>query len=142
MANQLGADTLFVLDTSALLTLHDDEPGASEVEAILVKSGSEHKVWISFISLMEFSYILQQKVGIEKARSSYAQLKQLPLMVVENDESLGLMAASLKAVNKLSLADSWIAATAQKLNAILVHKDPEFEGLSKLIKLHSLPYKK
>ncbi|HEY1645212.1 MAG TPA: type II toxin-antitoxin system VapC family toxin [Candidatus Saccharimonadales bacterium] len=141
MANHSNSDDLFVLDTSALLTLHDDEPGAAEVEALLAEVGSQQKVWICFVSLMEFSYIVQQKVGVEKARRSYAQLKQLPLMVVESGETLGLMAANIKAMHQVSLADAWIAATAQQLNATLMHKDPEFEELSQVVKLHSLPYK-
>ncbi|MHB1864795.1 MAG: PIN domain-containing protein [Candidatus Saccharimonadales bacterium] len=141
MANQSINHEYFVLDTSALLTLHEDEDGAAEVEALLANEGQKEKVWICFITLMEFSYILQQKVGVEKARLSYAQLKQLPLMVIESDEELALMAASLKAVHQISLADAWIGATAQRLDATLMHKDPEFESLSNTIKLKNLPYK-
>jgi|ERR1039458_3610681 ribonuclease VapC len=141
MANDLSNVGYYVLDTSALLTLHQDEQGADEVEKVLSNSANKHSVWISFISLMEFSYILQQQAGIEEARQSYAKLKQLPLMVMDNDEELGLIAASLKASYQVSLADAWIAATAQRLDAMLMHKDPEFEHLSKIIKLHSLPYK-
>lgn len=131
----------FVLDTSALLALHQDEPGAEEVERILARAGREHRVWICFVSLMEFFYIMQQEAGAEKARQSYAKLKQLPLMVVDSDEELGLAAANIKATYQLSLADAWIGATAERLGATLVHKDPEFEQLEPRIKLQNLPYK-
>ncbi len=131
----------FVLDTSALLTLHQDEPGAEAVETILAKNGQEHRVWICFISLMEFFYIVQQESGVEKARQSYGGLKQLPLMVMDSDEELGLIAASIKAIHQVSLADAWIAATTERLDATLMHKDPEFEQLKSRIKLQNLPYK-
>ncbi len=132
---------LFVLDTSALLTLHQDEPGAEEVETVLAQSGEGQRVWICFISLMEFFYIIQQQAGVEKARLSYAGLKQLPLMVIESDEELGLIAADIKATCQLSMAEAWIAATTERLDAKLIHKDREFEQLKSRIKLHNLPYK-
>jgi predicted nucleic acid-binding protein len=49
-------------------------------------------------------------------------------------------AAEVKATPPLSLADAWIAAAALELDAILVHKDPEFECLPGL-KEERLPYK-
>jgi predicted nucleic acid-binding protein len=68
-------------------------------------------------------------------------LKQLPIEVVESDEPLGLAAARIKASHKLSVADAWIAATAERLGATLVHKDPEFEALAGSIRLQALPPK-
>jgi predicted nucleic acid-binding protein len=129
----------FVLDTSALLCFKEDEPGADVVEKIL-RDAKGH-VYISFISLMEFYYILIQEQGESSARRSYLELKQLPLHVIESDEELGLAAGRLKAANKLSLGDAWVAATAERLEAILVHKDPEFEALEDTITLQPLPYK-
>ncbi len=131
----------FVLDTSALLCLKENEPGASEVEAILRQHGKRDAVFISFMSVMELSYILEQEQGEAAARQGVLQLKQLPLRIVESDEPLGLAAARIKAGHKLSVADAWIAATAERLDATLVHKDPEFETLAKLIRLKALPWK-
>jgi predicted nucleic acid-binding protein len=34
-----------------------------------------------------------------------------------------------------------IAAFAQRENAVLVHKDPEYEALSEEVELEALPYK-
>lgn len=131
----------FVLDTSALLCLKEDEPGASEVEAILRLYGKKESVYISFMSVMELSYILEQEQDEAAARQGVLQLKQLPLRIVESDEPLGLAAARIKAGHKLSVADAWIAATAGRLGATLVHKDPEFERLPKPIRLKALPWK-
>lgn len=42
----------------------------------------------------------------------------------------------------ISVADSWILATAIERNATLVHKDPEFDALSDRVAMTRLPYKK
>jgi len=47
----------------------------------------------------------------------------------------------LKAAYRLSFADAWIAATAMFYDAILVHKDPDFEQLEDKLKALKLPYK-
>ena len=65
----------YALDTSALLTLRDDEPGAERVAEVLY------------------------------------------------------LAAELKALYPLLLADAWIAACARVHSAVLVHKAPEFKVL-------------
>lgn len=131
----------FVLDTSALLCLKENEPGASEVEALLRQQEKKEAVFISFMSVMELAYILEQEQGETAARQGILQLKQLPIQMVESDEPLGLAAARIKAGHKLSVADAWIAATAERLGATLVHKDPEFEPLAKQIRLRALPWK-
>jgi predicted nucleic acid-binding protein len=137
----MPAADVFVLDTSALICLKEDEPGAADVERILREAGAKGRVFISFISLMEFFYILHQEQGERAAQKGYLEIKQLPINVIESDEQLGLAAATLKAGHKLSVADAWVAATAQRLQAALVHKDPEFESLKDVVTLRPLPYK-
>jgi ribonuclease VapC len=131
----------FVLDTSALVCLRESEPGADDVEKILREQGSKGHVYVSFISLMEFYYVLFQEQGESDARRAYLELKQLPLHVIESDEELGLSAGRIKATHRLSVADAWVAATTERLGACLVHKDPEFESLKGQITLQPLPYK-
>jgi ribonuclease VapC len=111
------------------------------VEAILRRQGKKRTVFVSFMSIMEFAYILEQERGQMEARQAVLQLKQLPIQIIESDEPLGLAAARIKAGHKLSVADAWIAATAERLGAILVHKDPDFESLAKVISLQALPWK-
>ena len=41
----------------------------------------------------------------------------------------------------MSLADAFIAATAIRHNAVLMHKDPEFEALKTIVRQHALPFK-
>ena len=132
---------VYALDTSALICLKEDESGAEDVERILRDAGAKGRVYVSFISLMEFFYILQKEQGERAAHKGYLEIKQLPMNVIESDEQLGLAAAAIKATHRLSVADAWVAATAQRLAGTLVHKDPEFEPLKNVLTLHPLPYK-
>ncbi len=131
--------TRYVLDTSALLTLHHDEPGADEVEKVLYDTSADR--YLSFISITELFYIIWQRSGKEAAYQSIVQLKMLPLHRVDPQEELLLQAGEFKAMHSLSLADSLIAATALHMDATLVHKDPEFEQLKDHLSLQALPYK-
>jgi hypothetical protein len=39
-------------------------------------------------------------------------------------------AAKLKAVHRVSFADAFVAATAKRVDAVLIHKGPEFAALA------------
>jgi ribonuclease VapC len=133
------ANNRFVLDTSAIFTLIEDEEGASRVEQVLKKS----EVLISWVSLMEMMYISQQEKGEEIAMNRYAMLKQIDATIVwDTDEPILLTAAKIKSSRRLSFEDSIIAATAIQYDAALLHKDPEYESLQDLVEMEVLPYKK
>jgi predicted nucleic acid-binding protein len=128
----------FVLDTSAILTLIEDEAGADRVEEVI----QEEQALIPWMALLEVHYVSAQERGKAEADRRYALLKQLPCEVLwQNDEPTLLTAASFKASHRLSLADSVIASCAKGRSAVLLHKDPEFEPLSEQIELEALPYK-
>ena len=119
--------SLLLLDTSALLTLRDDEPGAARVEEALEQPGRCHAC---FLSRMEVLYRVWKDEDERAGRLAYEQLKALPLQWVEASEPLLEQAASIKARYSLSLADAWIAAAAQQVCATLLHKDPEFRAIA------------
>lgn len=131
----------FLLDTSALLALRDDEPGAERV-ANLLESAAEGGIACHgcFISLMEILYRVWKDEGEETGRSAYRDCQRLPILWLHESAPLLERAAEIKARFPLSLADAWIAAAALELDAILVHKDPEFERAPGL-KQECLPYK-
>lgn len=132
----------YVLDTSAIFCFKDDEEGASKIEKILEEARNGGcQVCVSFMSLMEYLYITLIRYGEDLAHKAYLELTLLPLKIIESNEELRLTAAELKANHNLSVADAWIAATAKVEMAILVHKDPEFETISRSIKCLALPYK-
>ncbi|QPN59163.1 PIN domain-containing protein [Synechococcus sp. CBW1002] len=120
---------LLLLDTSALLTLRDDEPGADRVEQALERQG---RCYACFLSRMEVLYRVWKDEDERAGRLAYEQLKALPLRWIEASEPLLEQAASIKARYALSLADSWIAAAAQQVGAILLHKDPELRAIADL----------
>ena len=121
--------SLLLLDTSALLTLRDDEAGAGRVEEALEQPG---RCYACFLSRMELLYRVWKDEDERAGRLAYEQLKALPLHWVEASELLLDQAASIKARHSLSLADAWIAAAAQQVGATLLHKDPEFRAIANL----------
>lgn len=128
----------FVLDTSALLTLIEDEAGAARVERILLR---DHAL-IPFMSLLEVRYITLQERGQDAADFRHAALISCGATILrEMDEPTLLTAARIKASRRVSLADAIVAAFAVQNGATLVHKDPEFEALAGEISLEALPYK-
>ena len=78
---------------------------------------------------------------MESAAQLIAWVKQQPVRWHHSDDALCDEAAKLKAAHKLSFADAFVAATARRLDAVLVHKDPEFDALNGVVKLHPLPPK-
>lgn len=131
----------FVLDTSALLTLHNDEAGSERVADVLVAAADGRaEVYGCFISLMEVFYRVWKTEGERAGRKAYAQCLQLPIVWIHESPALLERAAAIKALHAISLADAWIAATALECEATLVHKDPEFEAVPALSE-ERLPYK-
>jgi predicted nucleic acid-binding protein len=128
----------YLLDTSALLTLLENETGAERVEQVLRQAPT----YISALSLLEVRYITLQEQSGTEADVRHALLKRSGATLIwELDEPIILIAASLKATYSLSLADATIAASAQRHGAVLLHKDPEFEALPESIRQEHLPYK-
>ncbi len=133
----MSAET-FVLDTSALMAFIEKEEGAERVRAV-IQSGN---IILSWVSILEIIYITRREIGESEAMARYAMLKDLKANILWNaDEPLLLTAARLKADHRLSFADSIIAAIAIQQNAILLHKDPEYETLQGQLKMEALPYK-
>lgn len=142
MSAMSDANELFVLDTSAWLTLIEDEPGAELVQQILERARRrEVLVLVSFMTFMEVRYITLQERDQAEADARIGLMASLPILRVESSERLSLLASDLKANHRLSVADAWIAALAKDRNATLVHKDPEFEQLGAQILTLQLPYK-
>ena len=128
----------FVLDSSALMALIENEDGADRVESIL----RVERVFLPFLALLEVHYITRQERGQGEADHRYALLKQLPCEILwQLDEPTLLTASRFKAGHQMSLSDAIIAAFAQRHSAVLVHKDPELDALAGEVELEALPYK-
>ena len=131
----------YLLDTSALLALRDNEPGADRVAELLDASANGGAACHGcFMTLMEVMYRVWKDEGEMAGRAAYAVCQQLAISWRHENSSLLERAAEIKARFPLSLADAWIAAAALEVDAALVHKDPEFERVAGL-KQEMLPYK-
>jgi predicted nucleic acid-binding protein len=128
----------FLLDTSAVLTLIEDEPGAGRVKEIFTRK----EVLLPWAVLMEVYYMTLYEKGEEEAEVRFAMLRHSAAEIIwEMSEVVTLRAAKIKSQNKLSFADAVIASLAAHYDATLVHKDPEYEQLKDELRLETLPYK-
>ena len=133
-----AVSSVYLLDTSALLSFIEDEEGADRVEQAL----RQKETIVPWPILLEMYYITLQEEGQAEADRRFALIKQLKVKILyDMDEATVLTAAMLKARHHVSLADAIIAAFAIRKDAILIHKDPEFEALTGLLKMEALPYK-
>lgn len=130
----------YVLDTSALVALLEDEEGADRVES-LMRLGDA--TLIPVVALLEVYYVSLRKRGEPEAARRYALFVRSGVRVLrEMDDTILVTAARLKAGHRLSLADAIAAAYAIGLGATLVHKDPEFEPIADEVAQEALPYKR
>jgi ribonuclease VapC len=131
--------SIYLLDTSALLTLRDDEPGADRVAQLLNQGQrGQARVLACFLTRMEVLYRVWRDEGEVAGRLALEQCLALPIEWVHESPELLAQAAEIKALHPLSLADAWIAASATLAHAVLVHKDPEFSVLPLAQELLSL----
>ena len=128
----------YLFDTSALLTLWNDEEGSDSVEHLL-RSGAS--VYVSFMTCMEGRYRIWKNAGRAESEEFSKYLDLLPVRRIDITDEIFEKAIEIKATNSLSVCDSWIVATAVITNSILVHKDPEFEQVRAIVDLRALPYK-
>ncbi len=120
----------FLLDTSAILTLRDDEPGADRVADVLdLAIRGKTKCYGCFMTLMEVLYRVWRDEDKAAGQLAYQQCLALPIEWLPSDEAMLAKAAEYKATFPLSIGDAWIAACASEQGAILLHKDPEFKPL-------------
>jgi predicted nucleic acid-binding protein len=131
-----------VLDAHALMVLFNDEPGAGEVERILLKAESgSPKLLMSVVNWGEIYYSILRGASQEMAETKAHEIAgmQIELVPVDADD-LGLVrqAAAFKATRKMSYADCFAAALAKIKNAELVTGDREFKQLARDVKIHWL----
>jgi predicted nucleic acid-binding protein len=120
----------YLLDTSALMTLRDDEAGAQTVADLLHDSiNNKVNCYACFMTQMEILYRVWKDETKQEGWVAYEMLQSLPIEWIHENKELLEIAATIKATHSLSLADAWIAACALLRNAILVHKDPEFKAV-------------
>lgn len=135
--------TQFILDTSALITYIENEEGNDQIESLLLQALEQQiRLLISVVSTIEVFYISLQEQGQEVALERLKLIQILPLEQVDVDSSFIQIIGELKATKYLSRADCCIAGLAKAMDAILIHKDPEFEQIENEVQQLKLPYKR
>ena len=119
-----------VLDAHALMVLFNDEPGADEVEKILLKAESgSPKLLMSVVNWGEIYYSILRGASQEMADSKSHEIAGMQIEIVPvdaRDLELVRQAALFKATKKMSYADC-SAALAKLRKVELVTGDPEFK---------------
>ena len=131
-----------VLDTSAIFAFIRNEQGSDTIQKILDDARKQRvRVYVSFMTFTEVYYMIWRYKGEEAAKDVMVTMDAMPLECVHSNNQLSLSAGKIKATHKLSIADAFIAATAIEKQAILVHKDPELEPMTRYVQTIQLPYK-
>ena len=134
--------TTMVLDAHALMVLFNDEPGADEVEKILLKAESGNpKLLMSVVNWGEIYYSILRGASAEMAESKSHEIAGMKIELVPvdaDDLELVRQAAAFKATRKMSYADCFAAALAKIKNAELITGDREFKQLARDVKIHWL----
>ena len=131
-----------VLDAHALMVLFNDEPGAEEIEKILIKAESgSPQLLMSVVNWGEIYYSILRGASQEMADAKAHEIAgmQIELVPVDADDlELVRQAAAFKATRKMSYADCFAAALAKIKNAELITGDREFKQLARDVKIHWL----
>lgn len=93
---------------------------------------------MNVVNLGEVYYVLSRRKGVDVANIAVALLKREPITFVVADERPALMAGRIKAFHKLSYADTFAAATAIDLDAVLLTGDDEFKSVEDKAKIEWL----
>lgn len=131
----------YVLDSYAVITYLNDEPGAQVLHDILqLAQQGQVTVYMSWVNLGEVYYRLQRLYGRQLARKSIEIIKSWPVTFLIVDEQATLIAGDIKSRFRLAYADAFAAAAAINNQGILLTGDPEFKQLEgEVIKIKWLP---
>lgn len=123
-----------LLDTYALLTLFQREPGAEEV-ALLLRQALDEGVerLLCIINLGEILYLSKRRFGESKKLEILGRINQLGIQRLSASDSLVFRAAELKAEHPISYAGSFALACALEHSAALVTADPESQQVAHLV---------
>ena len=120
----------YVLDACALIALLNDEPGADTITKLLTNAeAGTDRLFMNSIQIMEVYYDRIYIRGHEYAETVLESLYNSPIIILSNiSRDIIREAGRFKTTYSMSLADTFAAATAKKLDAILVTKDSEMKA--------------
>ena len=84
---------------------------------------------MSVVNLAEVVYRIERERGLERVQEALGKVEEYAIELFDLDRELALAAAHLKAQHRVSLADCFAAALAQRLDAAVLTGDPDFQRL-------------
>ena len=115
------------------MALYEDHPCVGEIEAAIDTA----ETVMSAVNLGEVLYRLERDHGSERA-VTLVDLVRSVTMVEDPDWDLIVSASHIKAKGRLSYADAFCVATAQRHDAPLYTGDPEILALKDMVELVDL----
>ncbi|MFH0975758.1 MAG: type II toxin-antitoxin system VapC family toxin [Spirochaetota bacterium] len=115
----------YVFDACSLIAFFEGEPGSDKVRDIIIKANRGNCIiYINKINLLEIYYGFLRDDGRETAEKAFSDVLSLPVSIVDIlGDDLIKEAGRIKAVYKVSLADSIAIAEAKIRKARLVSSD-------------------
>lgn len=124
----------FVLDACALIAFLENEDGADKVEDILQRAQrGDCVIYINKLNVLEIYYGVFSEDGKEKAEEILTKILALSLIIIDKlEDNIFKEAGRLKAIYKISLADSIALAEAKTRGSkILTADHHEFDPIDK-----------
>ncbi len=132
----MASKPVYLLDSFALLTYLNDEPGNARVQEILALAESRKcRLIMCLVNLGEVLYITERRRGLKMAQKVLALVESLPLELLDASRDLILEAAHIKARYTLSYADAFAVAAALRENTLVITGDPEFEAVEQVVRV-------
>lgn len=126
----------FVLDSFALLSFIQKEPGNEPVKVILDDAMSgKARVMLNVINMGEIIYTVQRRFGQQAKLDVVKSISLLEIWILPAPNDLVYRAAELKAQFPISYADTFVVASALGHGATVVTGDPEFRQVEHLVKI-------
>jgi predicted nucleic acid-binding protein len=119
----------YILDACALIALLDHEPGWEKVYALVMRANAgDILLYIHIVNLLEVYYGIRREKGAEAAQVMLDDVDTSAVQIT-NDVSIPLIreAGRFKITYDMSLADTFVCASASLLSATLVTADGELK---------------
>ena len=119
-----------VFDSSALIAYLHNEPGADLVDSLLLDV--DNACFAHAVNLCEVFYDARRYAGEENAHAAMIVLRKAGVIFREDmDADLWQGAARIKAdLRRVSLADCFCTALAQRIDAEIITADHEFDPVA------------
>lgn len=129
-------DSVYVLDSFALLAHFEGEKRGEKVTSLLKKAQSGNvSILFSVINLGEVYYITMRERGEKKAERVLTFMEILPIKIIEANLELTIEASKLKSKYPVAYADCFAVSLAVKAGAKVLTGDPEFKHMEKEVRI-------